>query len=178
VFQQDKSFIRLRSLPPHYDEVFVAAMTSANNYYHRLIEQLPRVAPYVEFLRRNPTIRIHVMLSGPAKSNAKVTASRESLTAKLLVAMGIPDAGDRIVSGLVRATVAYVPRYAECLWSRPVELQIMSHQLRRHTRSNLFSGGSAVSSSSSSVMTRYTSSPCANNTCYLVAYKIQVKRHL
>lgn len=119
-------------------------MIGSGNYYHRLVELLPRIAPYVDFLRRNPTIRIHIWLSKFNNGTSKSDRER-AMTVALLVAMGITDAGDRIVSGVVRATVAYVPRFAECLWSRPVELQVMSHLLRRHTTTKLFSGWSQAS---------------------------------
>lgn len=142
-WQVDESFIRVPVTTKSHDEVFVISTMGASNYYHRLVEQLPRIAPYIDFLRRNPTIRIHIRQLESAKDNTS-----RSMTAALLVAMGITDAGGRIVTGVVRATVAYVPRFAECLWSRPVELQVMSHLLRRHTTTKLFSGGSQGSGSS------------------------------
>lgn len=107
-----------------YGRVLVAGMISGKAYYHRLMEEMPRVAPYVDFLRRNPDVRIHV-------------TDVEILTIVMLRALGIPDAARRAVSGLVRAGIAYVPRFAECLWPLPVDTQLMARAFRRYVRSHL-----------------------------------------
>jgi len=88
------------------------------------MEEMPRVAPYVDFLRRNPDVRIHV-------------SDVENLTIGTLRALGIPNAERRAVSGLVRASIAYVPRFAECLWPRPVDTQLAARAFRRYIRSHL-----------------------------------------
>jgi len=115
----------------------------ARNYYHGLVEQIARLAPYVEFLRRNPSVRIHVLIPKKSKkktgTNGQVDGGHE-MTVALIAALGVPDAGDRVVSGTVRATIAYTPRFSECLWSRPVEVQTMAMLYRQHIRSALFDG--------------------------------------
>jgi len=114
-----------------YGRVLAVAMISGEAYYHRLLEQIPRVAPYVDFLRRNPDVRIHVMDVDP-------------LTVGLLQVLGIDDAGGRAVSGLVHAGVVYVPRFAECLWPRPVDVQLAAHAFHRYIRRHILRPPSAV----------------------------------
>jgi len=104
-----------------YGRVLVAGMISGRAYYHRLLEEIPRVAPYIDFLRRNPDVYIHV-------------ADVDNLTVGMLRALGIPDAERRAVRGPVRAGIAYVPRFAECLWPRPVDVQLAARAFRRHIR--------------------------------------------
>lgn len=104
-----------------HGRVLAAGMISGEAYYHRLLEEIPRVAPYVDFLRRNSDVRIHV-------------TDVDDLTVGMLRALGIDDARGRAVSGLVRAGVAYVPRYAECLWPRPVDVQLAARAFRRYIR--------------------------------------------
>lgn len=110
-----------------YGRVLVAGMISGMAYYHRLLEEIPRVAPYVDFLRRNPDVRIHV-------------SDVDKLTVGMLRSLGIADAADRAVRGHLRAGIAYVPRFAECLWPRPVDVQLAARAFRRHIRHHLVPG--------------------------------------
>lgn len=43
-----------------YDEVFVISQNWANGPFHIMIENMPRLAPFLPFLRRHAHIRIHV----------------------------------------------------------------------------------------------------------------------
>ena len=47
-----------------HDEVFVMSTfytqeRKVKHYYHKMLEALPRIVPYLEFLKRHPLIRIH-----------------------------------------------------------------------------------------------------------------------
>ncbi len=58
-----------------------------------MVEQIPRIAAYVEFLQRNPQIKIHIAKSGVSK--------------QALSFLGLDP--ERIVSGDIRASVLYAP---------------------------------------------------------------------
>jgi len=44
---------------PVYREVFVMTQFWGQSFFHKIVEVMPRVAPYVEFLRANPGVQIH-----------------------------------------------------------------------------------------------------------------------
>ena len=46
------------------DEIFSIALDRGwTEYFHATIEQLPRIAPYLEFLRENTHIKIHMSVA-------------------------------------------------------------------------------------------------------------------
>jgi hypothetical protein len=110
------------------DEVFTIAQLWGSEYFHATIENLPRVAPFVEFLKRHPHIRLHVAL----KSNGKRIA--EHVTASLAV-LGIDP--KRLVSGHIRAKIAYLPRGSPCGYALKPELQILSWRFHNYIANSL-----------------------------------------
>jgi len=44
---------------PVYRELFVMTQFWGQSFFHKMIEVMPRVAPYVDFLRANPGVQIH-----------------------------------------------------------------------------------------------------------------------
>src|SRR6218665_1577451 len=79
---------------PLYDEVFVIAQSYGTLMYHRLAEVTPRVAVLVEFLVRNPTIKI-------------LAPQNQGRMAELLTVLGITS--DRIICGWCKAKIIYLP---------------------------------------------------------------------
>jgi hypothetical protein len=111
------------------DEVFTIAQYWGYGYFHATIENLPRMAPFVEFLQRHPHIRLHVALNS---NYDRRTA--EHVTASLAV-LGIDP--KRLVSGHIRAKIAYLPRSTPCGYGLMPELQILSWRFRNYIANSL-----------------------------------------
>jgi hypothetical protein len=111
------------------DEVFTIAQYWGYGYFHATIENLPRLAPYVEFLQRRPHIRLHVALNSRInkRTSEHVTAS--------LAALGIDP--KRLVSGHIQAKIAYVPRGTPCGNGLMPELQILSWRFHNYIANSL-----------------------------------------
>ena len=84
-----------------YNEVFVISQVW-NGYFHVVIEQMTRLAPYVSFLRNHPSILIHMNIAnnvfGVVKDYFKM--------------LGI--SSTRIITGMIRAQVLYIPAGTPC----------------------------------------------------------------
>lgn len=81
------------------DEVFVISQVFGESYSHFMTENLPRLAPYLEFLRKNPQVLIHVI-----QPNEFIQA--------FLFMLGFDS--DRIVIGPVEADMIYLPKSTVC----------------------------------------------------------------
>ena len=79
-----------------YDEVFVIAQYWGTEVFHRMVEIMPRVVFYREFLHNNPKIRI----VAPEPPGGRLS--------ELFRIIGVEDT--RLVVGPVRAKVVYQPR--------------------------------------------------------------------
>ena len=96
------------SFPPHskqtktiiYDEVFTMSQFWGTGYFHLLVETLPRLPPFVQFLRENPAIKVHIF--------GDDTPYIKPFYAQL----GIKK--ERFVRGLIRARVLYLPQSGPC----------------------------------------------------------------
>ncbi len=102
--------LRIRSFPL-YEEVFTIAQFWGSGFFHSTLENLPRLAPYISYLRRNPHIKIHALARHP-----------------FLPLLGL-DPG-RIVSGNVRAKILYMPAGGPCGNPPVFSTQMLSLQLR------------------------------------------------
>ncbi len=100
---------------PFYNEVFTIAIIYGSGTYHIIIEQFPRLAPYIEFLITNPKIKVHV-------------TSLRSVMVNMMVFLGISK--DRLVSGPVRAKYLYAPAGVPCAQTALFNLQVLSLNLR------------------------------------------------
>ena len=104
---------------PSFDEIFTFAQYWGFGFGHFLTEDLPRLAPYVEFLRKNTHIKIHApSLSGFVKA-------------------WVRDLGlnpNRIISGFHCARVLYAPEGSECGGMRGSQFytQILSMYIREN----------------------------------------------
>ncbi|ELU07390.1 hypothetical protein CAPTEDRAFT_199057 [Capitella teleta] len=100
---------------PIYKDVFIITQFWCASFFHKMLECLPRIAPYLYFLRSNPDVLVHVV---------EVDGS----TAELLRILGINR--ERLISGLARAKMAFMPQGTPCGFPVALESQIFSHHLR------------------------------------------------
>jgi hypothetical protein len=105
---------------PIYDEVFTIRHRHGGEVYHAMIEELPRIMPFVDFLKSHSNIKIHA------------TANNRSLQMLQMIGFNM----SRIVHGPVRARVVYVPRHAFCMLARVTEIQMMSSLYRSYIHTN------------------------------------------
>jgi len=111
------------TLVPYYQELFAMKHPPGGAFYHGMIEEMPRVAAFVQFLRRNRQVYIH--------------ASRTQRVSEFLSVLGIDQS--RVVTGPVTAGVVYMPRPATCMMPRVLETQLLSHHCVQYMRHNLTS---------------------------------------
>ena len=97
---------------PLYQQVFTIAQAKGKGFYHSVLENLCRLAPYVDFLKENPQIKIHSKIVSP-----------------FLSLLGL-DPG-RVVTGDIRANLLYLPAGVPCCVSPPFCTQTLSRQLRK-----------------------------------------------
>ncbi len=91
--------LKMEEVEEFYEEVFTTVTLWGHGYYHWIIESLPRIMPYVEFLKQNPNIRIHVL-------------EINSFVMKTLQLLGLER--NELVSGVIRAHVMYMPAGIPC----------------------------------------------------------------
>ena len=84
-----------------------------------MLENIPRIIPYVGFLIRHPTIKIHAADAG-------------GYTSFLLEILGI-DPG-RLINGVVRANLVFMPQATPCAFPHVQSTQLLSDRLRTEIR--------------------------------------------
>ena len=97
---------------PHYAEVFVISQRWGEGYFHRMIENIPRTALFLDFLRKYPSIKIL------ARDNSQKLL-------EILETLGL--SRDRVITGWIRADIAYVPRTTSCGTPNMLELQVFQY---------------------------------------------------
>ena len=102
---------------PLYSEVLVISQPWADAYFHGTVESIPRIAPYLQFLQQNTNIKVHA-------------GQTDSFTARLLNMMGIP--ASRLITGTVRALIAYLPQSTDCGYASIPLVQLTSHHYRQY----------------------------------------------
>ena len=103
-----------------YEEIFVTTQFWGEGYFHMTIENLPRLAVYIEFLRNNSNIKIH-MRNGYSRASNKRAADH---AAESLAALGINP--QRRVYDTVKGRVVYLPRSTPCGSGLLPEVQILA----------------------------------------------------
>jgi len=111
---------------PLHDELFVISQYWGTGVFHRMIEIMPRVVIYLDFLKSHPEIRI----LAPEGNGGRL--------AELLRILGLNP--NRLVTGWVRAKIAYLPRPSMCGTASVPEIQILSHLYRLYTVRHLTGG--------------------------------------
>jgi len=96
-----------------YDELFTISQFWGSNFFHGTLENLPRLALYLSYLRANPQIKIHVAAIHP-----------------FLSYLGLDE--DRFVFGTVHARILYMPSGGSCGGASSIRLQYLSDQLRNY----------------------------------------------
>ena len=102
---------------PVHDEVFVLTQIWSSFYYHWLIEALPRLIIYREFLLTYTHIKIHIGTSN-------------SFAVSHFAMLGITER--RIISGHARASLAYIPQGGGCGHAHFVSAPILSNFFVEH----------------------------------------------
>ncbi len=98
------------------DEVFTMAERHGHEVFHMMIEDLPRIIPYLQFLWQHKQIKIHV-------------AAQSSLTIEMLGLLGIEK--QRLINGYVRAKIVYLPMGISCGTANMFNIQLLSMYCRR-----------------------------------------------
>lgn len=112
---------------PTYEEVFVATQYWGAAVFHRMVEVIPRIVPYIEFLQRHPDI----MVSVPMDSS--------NILSEVLQIMGLSKY--RLVTGATRARIVYQPRSTSCGMANVQEIQMTSQIFRDHIRRSFATSG-------------------------------------
>ena len=107
---------------PHYAEVFVISQRWGEGYFHRMIENIPRTALFLDFLRKYPSIKIL------ARDNSQKLL-------EILETLGL--SRDRVITGWIRADIAYVPRTTSCGTPNMIELQFFQYHSYQFIARNL-----------------------------------------
>ena len=108
----------------HYEEIFTIAALYGFGFYHAFIEETPRMAPYLEFLLKNPNIKIHV-----------VHINNHNNALDFLPVLGIDK--KRIIYGPVHGNILYVPQGGGCGWLNPLPGQILANKFHSHLRGQI-----------------------------------------
>ena len=104
---------------PLYDQVFALGDPTSSNVYHVLVDSLSKIVANLEFLQSNPQIKI--LVPGPKN--------------KILPLFGILKLpAKRIISGIVRAQIAYVPGTGYQCFPHLQNIQIFSEVTRNFIR--------------------------------------------
>ncbi len=101
---------------PVYDEVFLITQYWGKAFFHKNIEILPRISPYLQFLQQHQSVRIYV-------------SDSTNQTQVILNFLGI--GSSRFVGGVVRAKVLYLPQATNCGFANIQETQLLSYHLRK-----------------------------------------------
>ena len=118
----------VRRVPPRlnatriFDEVFVASQSSGQSYFHKMMENMPRMMTYLSFLRQHPNVRIHMM-------------SNNSHTFGLFRALRLDP--DRIVTGDVHGKLVYLPQSTACQHPPMNEGKILAQEYQTYIVKNL-----------------------------------------
>ena len=92
IMQQNMSLI--------YDEVYSISQYWGFAYFHLLVENIPRLASFLTFLLDNPSIKIHIF------------AEHRTYINTIFEHIGLSK--DRLISGMIRAKVLYLPQSVPC----------------------------------------------------------------
>ena len=99
-----------------YFQVFTISLYWGSSFFHAVIEDMSRAAPYIRFLTQNPEIKIHVNMIN-------------SYTKNILNDLGISTG--RLVTGVVKARVLYQPMGSRCGYGTFFPLHVLSMLLSR-----------------------------------------------
>ncbi len=107
---------------PGYEEVFVITQYWGESFFHKMLESLPRIAPYVKFLVDNPDVKIHL-------------AEIEGYTQKTLNFLGFDSS--RFITGICKSKVVYLPQATPCGFAQAQSTSLMSQLYRSAMDKNM-----------------------------------------
>ena len=117
---------RIRKPSTFVDEVFVISQNMGGGFYHISNTVLPRLVPYLNFLKKHEHIKLHVNMHSPKRAYSKPAYIR------YLTQLGLHP--DRMVEGLIAARVVYLPKGGTCWHTVQPNGQVLSHVLRNSVR--------------------------------------------
>ncbi len=100
---------------PQENEIFTIAQYGKSPFFNAIVEELPRIVPFLDFLRTNPDIKIHVNV--PA-----------GYLKRMLQILDIDQ--KRIISGTRRAHVLYMPAGSGCEKPNVFNTELLSLEFR------------------------------------------------
>ncbi len=101
---------------PTYDEVFSLTENTGTMFYHLTSEDLPRISPYLNYLKINTHIKVHI--------------KRKKFHDEMLNLLGITS--DRLIDGDVRAKIVYMPAGTACGRPGVFTTQLLSTLFHSH----------------------------------------------
>ena len=104
------------------DEIFIVSQFWGEWHFHKMMENMPRLAPSLPFLRKHPNIRIHMR-------------TLNSNTDYLFQALGLDPS--RIITGNVYGKLVYLPRSTTCGHLLISEGQLLAHEYRTHIKNSV-----------------------------------------
>ena len=105
-----------------FEEIFVTSQSSGQLYFHKMMENIPRLMTYLPFLRQHPSVRIHVMV-------------QNSHTDGLFRALRLDP--ERIVTGTVHGKLVYLPQSTACVHPLVNEGKILAQEYLSYIAKNL-----------------------------------------
>ncbi len=111
-----------KAIKPRKDKIFTEVFTLAqfwgSGFYHATVEDLTRIAPFLDFLRKNPQIKVHLCFA-------------RTFMEAFLQHLGI--SASRIVVGTIGARILFVPAGTSCGRPATFPTQMLSLELRQNT---------------------------------------------
>ena len=102
-------------LAPLYDEVFTIAQFWGEAFFHKNVEEFPRLGAFLPWLRENPQVKLHVK-------------KKDKFVCDIMEYLGISK--DRLVLGPLRAKLAYMPEASTCGFNLVTNTQLLSANYR------------------------------------------------
>ncbi len=102
---------------PLEDEIFTIAQYGKSRYLNAIMEELSRIVPYLDFLRANPDIKIHVNIP-------------TGFLKMMLEMLGMDQ--KRVISGSKRARILYMPAGPGCHKMSVFNTVLLSMEFRAH----------------------------------------------
>lgn len=102
------------------DELITTSQFWGMGFYHFTSENLPRIAPFVKFLKDNPQVKIHVFKVGYGKIFMNL--------------LGVPVPSGRLVSGTAAGRILYLPAGTPCGKSTFFNTNLLSLQFKQNIK--------------------------------------------
>ncbi len=106
---------RNRHSKKHFKEVFTITQYWGEGYFHALVEDITRLAPFLQFLKKYQFIKVHVK-------------SVNGFVVDILSILGIEKG--RLISGQIDADIIYIPAHSGCGKTSLFNAQLLSFYLQ------------------------------------------------